>query len=557
MKNSMIQCLTLCLLPIFGFAQKSTSIFFDSKQTVLTAEAKSQLIAFVDDVKPLTINKVSIMGFADAAGSDKLNQDLSEQRAAVVKSFLVEKGMNPTLISAVGRGKIGADSDKNRSRRVDVFVEFTPKTAPAVATTPSKPIPNITALYQALGTPIQTFKISTNRDTLLRGAKGTAIFVPKNAFEDVPINAVVDFRLKEAYSTADILGDNLNTTSGNQILQTGGMIYTDAQVNGKAVQLKSDLLVSFASTESRQEGMKIYSGVRNKQQNGKIDWQLATNEVEETVAYMFGESNSPFLMRNGKKGIAKFAEWVDVSSCGAYFKNGTAKYKPNQEPNTTCTTILTRVDAQPDLKTKTIEEVHRLVFSDMYSFYKVETLAELQKQDGTKWDSLLLVREKMYDLTTDGDARRKLWEENKKEEDRKNAIIWAEQERRNNERLKTEKFFPIKSLGWTNCDRINQVPNAKPCIVTADIPAKDNYQYSVIITFPKLGMTAQGNPNKEEQISFGMLPKDLDGYMIGMKTENNQPYLAIQKIKTDNMKVNLEYKAVTVAEIKQAFSELK
>ena len=45
--------------------------------------------------------------------------------------------------------------------------------------------------------------------------------------------------------------------------------------------------------------------------------------------------------------------------------------------------------------------------------------------------------------------------------------------------------------------------------------------------------------------------------MVGMKTENNQPYLAIQKIKTDNMKVDLEYKAMSAAEIKQAFSTLK
>jgi hypothetical protein len=555
MKNSTLHCLLLCLLSFAVSAQKSTSIFFDTKQTVLSAEAKSQLTALVAEIKPLTINKISIVGFADADGSDALNQSLSEQRAVVVKSFLVERGIDNQLITAVGRGKVTVDKDKNRSRRVDVVVEFMPTQTPVVAAkpavvAPSKPVPNIMALYQALGTPIQNFKISTNRDTLLRGSKGTAIFIPKNVFEGVPANATVDFRLKEAYSTADILGDNLNTTSGDKILQTGGMIYTDAQFNGKPVQLKDNLLVSFNSAESRQEGMQIYSGKRNAQQNGKIDWQLQPKEVEETVAYRTEGNDNPFVMRTGEKGFARFAEWVDVSSCGAYFKNSDPKkYTRTTELNATCTTILAYVETQPTLKNKSIEDVHRLIFSDMYSFYNVNTLADLQKQNGRRWDSLLVIREGMYDLTAAGDRKRQ------QQEDSLKAVV-AEQNRRSAERLKMEKNFPIQSLGWTNCDRLYKVPDYKPSVVTTDIPAKEGYLYNVVLTFSKLGMSIQGDKDNE-QISFGEVPKGLDAYIVGMKTENNQPYLAIQKIKTDNMKVTLDFKPVTAVEIKKAFSELK
>lgn len=562
MKKMMIQSLVLLMLPFGLFAQRNMSIFFETKQTTLTVQAKMQLTALVSEIKTQKISKVNITGFADTDGSDALNQNLSEQRAAIVKAFLVEKGIANDLISASGRGKVGADKDKNRSRRVDIIVDFVaPNTAKmtAVPSPPNKPIPNITALYQALGTPIQTFKIATNRDTLLRGTKGTAIFVPKNVFEGVPPNATVDFRLKEAYSTADILADNLNTTSGNQLLQTGGMIYTDAQFNGKPIALKDNLLVSFASAESRQEGMQIYEGKRNPQQNGKIDWRLAPKELEETVAYMMGDSDSPFLMRNGDKGFAKFAEWVDVSSCGGYFNNKDGKqYAKNAEPNATCTTILTKLDAQPDLKTQSIDAVHRLIFSDMYAFYNVNTLPELQKQDGRRWDSLLAVREKTYDLTAVGDVKRQQRADSLKEQQRKNAIIAMDFMKRYDDRIRTENLFAIKSLGWSNADRIYQIGRDIPSIVTTDIPLKDSYLYSVMIVLPKSKMFVQGNYNKTiEQISFGNLPLGLEGYMVGMKTENNQPYLAIQKIKTDNMKVNLEYKAMSATEIKEAFSQLK
>jgi hypothetical protein len=557
MKNSLMQGLILCLLPLCLSAQKSTSIFFETKQTALSAEAKSQLTAFVVEIKRLGINKINIVGFADSDGADQLNQDLSAQRAMVVKTFLVEQGIDNQFITAVGRGKMGAGSDKNRSRRVDIAVEFLPEKAPQIAAkpavrAPSKPIPNIMVLYQALSTPIQTFKIATNRDTLLRGAKGTAIFIPKNVFEGVPANASIDFRLKEAYSMGDIVSDNLNTTSGDKILQTGGMVYTDALYNGKPVQLKDNILVSFASAESRQKGMQIYSGKRNPQQNGKMDWQL--QESEETVAYRTSGSDNPFVMRTGAKNFARFVEWTDVSSCGVYFKNSDPqKYTRTTDLNATCTTILAYVDTKPALKNKTIEEVHRLIFSDMYSFYKVNTLPELQKQDGRRWDSLLAVREKMYDLTDAGDKRR----DSLQKEQEKMAILMAEQNRINEERLRTERFFPVNTIGWSNCDQVRpEMLQARiQSIVTADIPSQSNNAYSIRLVFPKRQMVIQGFPNNG-LITFGQLPQGLDGYMVGMKTDNNQPYLAVQKIKTDNIKVTLDFKAVTAAEIQKAFSEL-
>ena len=84
---------------------------------------------------------------------------------------------------------------------------------------------------------------------------------------------IIPFKLKEAYSFSDIIAENLSTHSGDKLLQTGGMFYAEAVYNGQSVNLKKALNVSFASKESKLEGMQLFTGTRDPQRNGRMDWQ--------------------------------------------------------------------------------------------------------------------------------------------------------------------------------------------------------------------------------------------------------------------------------------------
>ena len=95
-------------------------------------------------------------------------------------------------------------------------------------------------------------KINTAKYTIIRGEKGTVLFISKASFEGAPANSIIDFRLKEAYSFSDIISENLSTQSGNKLLQTGGMIYVDAKYKGMDLTFKKEMNVSFSSKESRE-----------------------------------------------------------------------------------------------------------------------------------------------------------------------------------------------------------------------------------------------------------------------------------------------------------------
>lgn len=68
--------------------------------------------------------QVKIVGHADASGSQAGNMALSQRRAESVRSYLVQKGADPSMLEAVGLGssdpKNKADPYSSENRRVEI-----------------------------------------------------------------------------------------------------------------------------------------------------------------------------------------------------------------------------------------------------------------------------------------------------------------------------------------------------------------------------------------------------------------------------------------------------
>ncbi|MEY3501190.1 MAG: hypothetical protein RL308_2863, partial [Bacteroidota bacterium] len=84
------------------------SVFFDANKSTFKA-GDATTIASLDAMREILRNypnaKFSIEGHTDSDGSDVFNQKLSEDRANAVRNALIEKGVKPENLVAVGFGE--------------------------------------------------------------------------------------------------------------------------------------------------------------------------------------------------------------------------------------------------------------------------------------------------------------------------------------------------------------------------------------------------------------------------------------------------------------------
>lgn len=106
------------------------AILFQRRSADITQAGKISLLkdvkASIDLLKRATY--IEVVGHTDDVGDDAYNMNLSKMRAKTVKSYLVELGVNPHKIVAVGAGKHYPIADNNtpegraENRRVEILV---------------------------------------------------------------------------------------------------------------------------------------------------------------------------------------------------------------------------------------------------------------------------------------------------------------------------------------------------------------------------------------------------------------------------------------------------
>lgn len=104
-------------------------IFFDTARTTLKSESFPTLNDVVTIMQEHSeIRMVEIQGHTDARGSDTYNQKLSQGRAESVKNYLVQKGIDPSRLTAKGYGESQPIADNttkegmSQNRRVQFMI---------------------------------------------------------------------------------------------------------------------------------------------------------------------------------------------------------------------------------------------------------------------------------------------------------------------------------------------------------------------------------------------------------------------------------------------------
>lgn len=103
-------------------------VYFEEGKDVLTPESVAAFAQVKADILKRGAAEVTVIGHTDRVGSLASNDELSKQRAAMVRDALVAAGLDPKLIEVAGRGEreplvpTADEVSEPKNRRVEISV---------------------------------------------------------------------------------------------------------------------------------------------------------------------------------------------------------------------------------------------------------------------------------------------------------------------------------------------------------------------------------------------------------------------------------------------------
>jgi len=104
-------------------------VLFSSGTANLNAGGTTHLGRLAEFLRQHADRNAQIVGYTDSIGSNEYNQTLSERRAEAVKSYLVDRGVAASRLSASGLGERapigdnGSSAGREQNRRVEVTID--------------------------------------------------------------------------------------------------------------------------------------------------------------------------------------------------------------------------------------------------------------------------------------------------------------------------------------------------------------------------------------------------------------------------------------------------
>jgi hypothetical protein len=157
-----------------------------------------------------------------------------------------------------------------------------------------KQAPALQAFLDQLASAPQTFELDSQLDTMLNCAQGTRLWIPSDVFVDSAtgraVTGTLSFQVQEVLTLADIIGNNLTTTSGDQLLETAGMVKLTATQNGRPLALRPgrELTIGLPRKGPEKPGMQVFGGSAEPHSQGNqngpnVDWRLGGGRIVHDV----------------------------------------------------------------------------------------------------------------------------------------------------------------------------------------------------------------------------------------------------------------------------------
>lgn len=448
----------------------------------------------------------------------------------------------------------------------------------------NSPVNSISEIISFLSPIEESFTIKVGEESFLKGAEGTTIYIPEYAFQyengTEPIGSI-NLELKECFSLTDMISENLQTTSKGQILETNGMIYINAESEGKKLYIKNDkaIVIGFPKKNLKKEMDLFYDIQINDSINTWIpDYKLfeanainnSIKEVDTVNDYGVDtiiELNYPIEMTDD---LYDFGYFVSLRTATFDFVNflgsdeTVVEYLENSK-NTDSIKAYTFhknnwrtdfdfninkegeiINLRPNKDVGIIYEkgainMAREIFQSLPPF----DVANFKKDIKTNWTySLGISNRRSINWKR---FKQKFREKYAKYKD--NAI----------QKLDSEALqyymFAATEMGWINCDRFWDIDQAKKTdfIVNTDYPNDTKIQ----IIFKDIKSIMNGSL-ENGTLTFKNIPKGKEIRIIGISYSNGKPTLAIGESTTDNKTYTLTgFKEFTLDQLEIELNSLK
>jgi len=404
-------------------------------------------------------------------------------------------------------------------------------------------------LFKKLDKIPQVFIFTGLKDTTFICDEGTKITIKAKTFVSEKtgkeITKKINFYIKEYYKLSDILLANLTTTSGNKILETGGMINISASSNNENCILKKgqSIEISFPTNKHKEE-MHLFSGKWNNK--NIIDWSLLSIKENKEITENYSNNNilDYYIIEEKpefKGGEQAMMNWISkntkypvIAKEAGISGRVLLGFVIDTNGKTTDIKILKGVD--PSLNNEAIR-----VVSSMPAWKPAKHNGKNVRVNFQIPISFSLGGEGYN--TNDIEYAKEF--ENKM----KNGIT-------NGTELNeiTRYVFSTSNLGWINCDRFYKSTSPK---INYLVQTKGNRSLTDIkLVFHSIKSILCGS-SLNNIFRFENVPIYEDVTIIALKYESKTPYIAVKTTKINNNGENeLIFKPVTIESLKSEMRKL-
>ncbi len=145
----------------------------------------------------------------------------------------------------------------------------------------------ISQLLDSLRPPIQRFSINGKKDTVVVGSVGILVAISSGTFSNSKgeiVSGKIHLNLVEVKSFPDIISAGLQTTSGERILQTAGMIFIDALSKGESLQIRPGKSIVMKMSGQRSFiNAKVFTGEFNE--DGNMNWKKVSGMETDLIPF--------------------------------------------------------------------------------------------------------------------------------------------------------------------------------------------------------------------------------------------------------------------------------